>query len=80
MSQKRALAQEIDLVHQTVSPRERVGSGHETSYTVTSVHLGQELSGGLSNTFVEGESADIFLSPHMQSLQFSMLNLIMCLK
>ena len=30
MSQKHALAQKFDLVHQTVSPRERVGSGDET--------------------------------------------------
>jgi len=28
---KRPLAQEIDLIHQTVSPRERVGSGDETN-------------------------------------------------
>ena len=31
MSQNRTLAQEIYLVHKTVSPRKRVGSGDKTS-------------------------------------------------
>ena len=31
MSQKQALAKKFDLVHQTVSPRKRVGSRDETS-------------------------------------------------
>ena len=44
---------QFDVVHQTVSPRERVGSGDETSIAYQAFHLNSSHPEGLGPTKVD---------------------------